>query len=754
MKNKILLTTLLTFTFACQAIAQETDTTKIKTERLLNMSFEDLMNVRVITATQSLQKSSQVPATVLVVTMDQIRMRGYRNLAEIVNDLPDFIVNDKSDPQFYNAISIRGIFRQDHFVILLDGVRVSSPTNEPLPLLENFPIHLAKQIEIVYGPGSALYGADAMAGVINIITQKAGDGKDVNVTAMGGTQGYNNAAFLLNKKLKNNTKVSFGGQYSYDAQPDFSKIYKNDYDMTAQQTGLFNSAYGPMQPKGSLDAKYEAPLKAYNFYSSLDKSGFSLRILHHYAEVPSSTTLKPNNAVYSKDVFYGQGVTSTSASYTMEVSKFKSITTLIGSFYRVNPESNFRNLYGGMEHGYKYSTGSMIKLEEQLTYSASQKTNFIGGVTYELFQSIPKSPELQSIVSKTGSVSDVLLNSISTNNPSGIEAKFFPLLYNNIGAYLQGQYFPSSKLSITAGVRYDNNSRFGPRVNPRIGAVFSPLKRTTIKAMYGTAFWAPSPMVSFESYGSIYTTDSGITYKSDFWHLPNPGLKPMTSETMELSINQKVSNKVDITLTVYKTRINNMIRSVSDNGNTNLYDNRFLGWPVSYIEVPINLGSQNNYGGNLAINSAFSFGKAQFNFYSSISYVEGKVEEPEAASQQLKEVEQPTLTPLQFRVGIDGKLSAFHWSIRLLRTGQQRLNDFANPSNPDKRTTVDGYSLLNLSTGYTLAKTTTIFVNVQNALDERYRNSLAANSADPNSPSFNGSFQNPLRVMAGIRVNF
>lgn len=755
MRNGKLLAVLIFLLFTREIHAQENvqrDTTKINSDQLLSLPFEDLMNVRVITPTQSLQKSNQVPATVLVVTMDQIKLRGYRNLAEIVNDLPDFIVNDKSDPQFYNAISVRGIFRQDHFVILLDGVRISSPTNEPLPLLENFPIYLAKQIEIVYGPGSALYGADAMAGVINIITQKAGDAGNVNVTAMGGTQGYGNATAFVNKKLRNDTKLSIAGQYSYDAQPDFSKVYKNEFDMTSQQTGVFNTSYGPVKPQQPVNPKYEAPIKAFNVYASLDKGRFSMKILHHYAGVPSSTTLKPNNAVYNKDVFYGQGVTIGSASYTAGVGKLKSISTLIGSFYKVDPQSNFRNLYGGVEHGYKYSTGSMMKIEEQLSYSLSRKIHFIGGLTYELFQSVPKSPELQSVVTKTGSVSGILLNSTSVNNPSGIEAKFFPLMYNNIGAYLQGQYFPIDKLSFTAGLRYDNNSRFGSTINPRIGAVYNVLKKTTIKALYGTAFWAPSPMVSFESYGSFYTVDSGNTYQSDFWHLPNPGLKPMTSQTMELSINQKIGKRLDITLTVYKTHIDNIIKNVSDNGNTNLYNNKFLGWNVAYIEVPFNEGSQNNYGGNLKINNAFNLGTVKLNSYSSISYVDGKVSES-GASSEVKEVES-VITPWQFRLGLDGKLKAFQFSIRLLKAGQQRMAGFLDTNNPYKRKTISGYSLLNLSVGYTIMEKITFFINAQNALNEHYRNSLSWDPSDSNAPSFNGSFQNPLRVMTGIRVGF
>jgi outer membrane receptor protein involved in Fe transport len=330
---------------------KKTQADTLNIDKLLGLSFEDLMNVSVFTATQSLQKTSEAPATVLVITMEQIRRRGYRSLAEVLNDLPDFSVYDKSDPQFYNRISLRGVSRQDYFVILLDGVRISSPTNEPLPILENFPIYLAKQIEVVYGPGSALYGADAMGGVINIITQKAGDSNQVAATVMGGTQGYGSASAILNKKLRNDMRLSVAGLYSYDAQPDFSKIYKDQFDITSYKTGVFNTDYGPMTPRQPISPQFSAPVKAYNAYASLDKSGFSMRLLHHYVSVPSSTTYLPDDAVYNKDVFYGQGVTTASASYTETIGKLKSTSTLVGSFYAVNPKSNYRNTYDGLDHG-------------------------------------------------------------------------------------------------------------------------------------------------------------------------------------------------------------------------------------------------------------------------------------------------------------------------------------------------------------------------------------------------------------------
>jgi outer membrane cobalamin receptor len=223
----------------------------------------------------------------------------------------------------------------------------------------------------------------------------------------------------------------------------------------------------------------------------------------------------------------------------------------------------------------------------------------------------------------------------------------------------------------------------------------------------------------------------------------------MMSQTIELTVNQKIGKKSGISLTAYRTQIENIIHSVSDNGNTNLYNNKFLGWDVAYIEVPFNDGTQTNVGGNLLINSTFQAGKIKLNTYSSVSYVDAKLAGPDG-----EEVEQSSITPWQFRLGTDGKWRAFQFSARYMQTGKQRMGGFTDNDNPYERKTINGYSLLNLSAGYNLKNNTTFFINVQNALNNKYRTSLAWDSSNPNGETFNGALQNPLRIMIGVRVGF
>lgn len=131
-----------------------------------------LLNTPIITATRTAQSSAKAPATVVTISADQILRRRYRSLGEVLRDLPEIKIDNGFSVEYYNTATVRGVMGQYKFVLLMDGNRIGAATNEVVPILENFPVHFAKQIEVVYGPASALYGADAFTGVINIVTFK------------------------------------------------------------------------------------------------------------------------------------------------------------------------------------------------------------------------------------------------------------------------------------------------------------------------------------------------------------------------------------------------------------------------------------------------------------------------------------------------------------------------------------------------------------------------------------------------------
>ncbi len=131
----------------------------------------------VITATKSQQKVSEAPSIVYVITDEKIRQNGYRSIAEAIASVPGFsLIND----HLISSLSIRGIngvrMWNATLKIMIDGQPISFRPNTTGFIDEEFiPISAIKRIEVVRGPASALYGANAYLGVINIITKNGAD---------------------------------------------------------------------------------------------------------------------------------------------------------------------------------------------------------------------------------------------------------------------------------------------------------------------------------------------------------------------------------------------------------------------------------------------------------------------------------------------------------------------------------------------------------------------------------------------------
>jgi iron complex outermembrane receptor protein len=382
----------------------------------------------------------------------------------------------------------------------------------------------------------------------------------------------------------------------------------------------------------------------------------------------------------------------------------------------------------------------MMKAEEQLTWNISNKMNLIGGATYEYFTSIPKTADLDAAVDTKKQIAGVLMGTKTKYNPDGIPEDFFMFKYSNFGSYLQTQYAPNEKFILTLGARYDNNSLYGNSFNPRFGIVVKPTTKTTIKLLYGSAFLGATPYNMGQHFGSFYTEDEGKTYKSSYWWLPNPELEPLKEKTGEISINQFIGDDFSITLTGYYIALTNLYSVTGDADYKNFYNGKFKGWPVSFIQIPINEGEQTNYGGNLQLNHSYRWSSNRVNSYLSVSYVDGKIQQK--AGTLDKKAEIANIVPVTVRLGTDVFIGKLSFSPRLTYFTDQSSTIFEDPKNPDKRKTIKGYTMLNIAAQYTPVKMLSLFLDVRNALNQEYRVGYGE-----------GQLQQKIRVFGGIRIN-
>jgi len=723
-----------------------------------DLSIEELMNIKVVTASKNIQSILQAPATTIVVTEDQIEARKYRSLLDVIQDLPDFVINDFVNTDNRNIISMRGFDNQSKFIILLNGIRISNAEGEVMPIFENYPVHLAKQIEIVYGPASALYGADAMAGVINIITKNIPLDKNaaIDFSPSIGMFGMANGTLYGGVRLNKDVSFYFSGQLYCEQLAPLNDIVqdKNKFDFSAQQTGQFNTIFGTVAPKAPFTNDLEYPVSAYNFYSAIKLKDFNFSVFTNMSQQSSSFPSTGNNAIYNDNVFLRNEITVFNASYVKNVGNFTLTSKLSTNTFEISPESNYRDAYDNLEPAYKYCLENMWEAEQQVSWQANSKFNLIGGVSFALSEDIPKTADLQNMVNENAPINGTIIGTALPNNPNGIQDDIYFLKYSNTGLYLQAQWGLSDNLSFTFGSRYDYNSRYGSTFNPRIGIVVSLSSKTTIKALYGSSFLAPSPISAYQHYGTFTSNDNGTTYQSSYWLLPNPNLKPIFSKTTELNIQQFITNNFSLSLSAYYIFVNNLYKFVPDAGNTNYYNGKYLDWNVGYIETTINQGNQMNYGFTCGLDYSLNVNKLNLRFFSSISYVNSLVQTDYTdANNNLKTKYAQTAltTPFISHIGCDFISGKFTISPRLTIVGKQAGADFVNPSNPDKRITIDGYDLLNLTLSYKPVKFLSIYCVTNNLLNSKYACTYSGVTANTSTYMY-GAPQQPLRISGGIKI--
>ncbi len=202
----------------------------------------------VVTATKTEKEPQDVTQTVTVITADDIQKSGATTAAEVVERVAGVEVNDYGAKGSTSSINIRGA-NYEQVLVLLDGRRLNSASAGGFDMAD-LPVSLEdiERIEIVRGPSSALYGADAVGGVVNIITKKP-TGASTTVTGAAGSHGYESlslsnsnkldkfyytlsagreksAGFRMNSDLDQGT---VGAKLGYEINPDSNVEFETDY---------------------------------------------------------------------------------------------------------------------------------------------------------------------------------------------------------------------------------------------------------------------------------------------------------------------------------------------------------------------------------------------------------------------------------------------------------------------------------------------------------------------------------------------
>ena len=714
--------------------------TRAAAQDITELTLEQLMRMPVVTASRHSEPLTDAPARMHVVTADQIRARGYRSLVDVLDDLADFKVDIGGDQDYPIELTVQGSRGANRVIVLLDGMRVSSPTNEPLPVLANYPVHAARQIEILYGPASAVYGADAFSAIVNIITRDAPNDPRLELETSAGQHGLTNHMGSLAVSVGRGSLV-LAGQVLSDAQPDLSRFYPADFKgLEGQRTGTFNTIFGPMSAVGHVSPEYDVPLSAHSFHGVFRLGGLQVSVFENGARMPTTPAYTPDNAVYNDAAFNRNSLLVGSGAYTRQVGPVTSTSTLTASRHELDPESGYWNVYSNMKKSYKYAYGSMLKVDQQVTWKPAAASTLIAGATYERFFAIPQGADLNAPVTSHDVPGTIL--------DTGITDGFIQLRYANGGAYAQLQQSISRRLTATIGARADYNTRYGATFNPRLGLVARAAPATTIKLLFGTAYLAPSPYQSYGHYGSFYSNDEGRTYQSEYWHVPNPNLKPQRKKAFEVNLIQGLGESVVLSASTFYAQVTDRIQE-SDPDTAG--PGQYLGWPVGYIDFAVNEGDDTTYGGTLGVDLARPLGAdGRIDVRAAVTVTDGHVSREDADGSGTR-LPIGGMAPVQLKLGADVRHGLWSAAPRLTLSGAQRLRATETIGGAEARRTLDGYATLDVHLRRrNIYRALDAFVTVENALDARYRHiNMRAYS---NPEELIGAPQNPRRITVGLQV--
>lgn len=466
--------------------------------------MEKLMNIRVVGASKYEQKQQQVAAAVSVITRKDIRTYGWRTLNEALSSLPG--IYGTYDHQ-YNNLGMRGLGLpgdlNTRILITINGNRINNATYDQGPAGRDFPldIDLIERIEFIPGPGSAVYGQNAMLGVVNIITRKGSDIQGVELSAS-----YQTAETMPQERITAGKKFDNG----VDALISFSGLQARGINrfLDFGSTGISGVARG-------MDGEDIKQLFARASYQALS---FDFIYGNRKKE-------DPTGSYFSDPLAPGQYVRDRYLNTQIQYNDNFADNTLnvLGRLFLGQHHYESPSISDGQK-GFATGPSNWHGAELRLLSTAVTDHKLMLGVEYQNNTHIK-----QTFQNFSNPDENILIKSSVAR----------------IGVYAQDEWRITDKLSATAGLRYDYNHWIDSRLSPRGALIWQATQEITLKALYGRAFRAPN------SYERDYTDNVS--------QVANPGLRGEMIDTAELVADYFPVPSLNLRANVYAWDIQNLI---------------------------------------------------------------------------------------------------------------------------------------------------------------------------------------------------
>lgn len=494
-------------------------------ENLREKTLEELMDITIVTVSKREQLVRTAPAVVTVMTAERIEQLGVLYLSEIIKYVPGFTqTNSYWRNGMVTARGVKQTLYNDKILMLIDGV----PANDAASMehhLDMIPLSAVKRVEIIRGPGSTLYGTNAFAGVINVITRDdASENKGVGFLG-GGSYETREVGF------------SYAGSYK-----DFTLLASGQL---SDNDGYDKRAVDEAGVSGVIN--YEKDVES--FFGRVDYKGLSIsggRFYHKIGKFGAVPNFELGNMFFRDRARLNERIGWIHSQYMWRSSdRFGAKITArynqidghsdigdAGRFYQnlpgIDPDTIDAPLYARFR-------GQTFAGEAQGDVLLSDKLRFIVGVTAE-------SRRIEDI---GGHYDDFKGTQVYEGS-----VKRLPFTISDFAGYVQADGELNDVLGYVIGIRYSylGVSEKG-YVTPRGGIVWRPKSTNSVKFLYGEAFRSPSAQEQYMRIPNIVVGKHAI----------NGFLDPENIKTAEISVEQVFGGRHTLQANVFYMKIEDII---------------------------------------------------------------------------------------------------------------------------------------------------------------------------------------------------
>ncbi len=480
---------------------------------LADLSLEQLGSVKITSASLHEESLEDAPASVTVVTAEEIRRFGYRTLAEALTYVRGMYA---TSDHTYVSLGIRGFSLpgyETRFIVMINGHSIADNLLDSYFLGNDFPLDmdLVERIEIVRGASSALYGSNGMLATINVVTRRPSDAHGASVHLETGSLGERKLEVSASRPLPHGANLLVSASVFNNAGAH--ELYFSEYDTPRTNFGRAINMDGE---------------KGYHAFAGLTWRNWELLIA-------AGDRVKTQPVSYGDTVFNDPGTTAEDSRGFIDLSYKKDLSGDRSLSWRLSYDA-YR--YRG---AYRYQDGDLVIDSRERDYGDWLGSKF----TYRL-------PDSTNGHITVGAELKIDLRAFQNALDAGPEPYVYLLLDRPdryAGVFAQQEWTWGPRWELKAGARFDWSWLKSNAVSPRAALIYKPAPKTDLKLLFSRGFRNPS------SY-DMFWNDGGLT------EVANLALRPETSNNFEFDFDREVTRGLQIGASVYHSRVNDLIEQI------------------------------------------------------------------------------------------------------------------------------------------------------------------------------------------------